>query len=500
MRWPSRRARRANSRPVSPKNAAPELDIPSGLAQIGGARGSPRAKRRRDQVMQFFVVTARFCHRLSCAAALVGLSLGLAAPAHAAPSLVADLVTGQVIAQDEATRPWFPASLTKLMTAYVALKAVRAGRVSMDTPFVMSLRASRAPPSKMGFNPGVEVTLDNALKMLMVKSANDLAVMIAEGISGSVEDFADEMNQSARALGMRQSHFVNPNGLHDPAHVSSARDLALLARALYMEFPEQAELYGSGALRLGERIIPTHNGLIGRYPGADGMKTGFVCASGFNVVASARRGGRQIVVVVMGSHNAKVRTIKAANLFDAGFAASGSFRPAMLDSLADLQGPAPNMREEICGRHKKVVQEDDLAVVGAPAPAADESPAAFFANDGRPPNRQLVLGPRPVFEPIDVFVGRKPNWTGPVAQARAAPRDIPGAIAAAPTAASAIAFAPQPGIGATASRAIAVKSLPAPKSAVKKHTAAARKKPLVKNTSAKPTPVKAASKAKEKAQ
>jgi D-alanyl-D-alanine carboxypeptidase len=351
---------------------------------------------------------------------LVGMLALLAAGVgtHAAtPSLVADLVTGEVIAQDDATRPWYPASLTKLMTVYVALQAVRDGRLSMDTPFVVSTRAARAVPSKMGFNPGTEVTLDNALKMLMVKSANDLAIMIAEGVSGSVEDFAVEMNRSAAALGMRQSHFVNPNGLFDANHISSARDMAVLARALYTDFPGAAGLYGIGALKLGDKVIPTHNGLLGRYPGADGMKTGFVCPSGFNVVASATRHGRHIVVVVMGSPNARARTVKAASLFDLGFGASGFLRTANLHALPDVGGTPPNLRQDICGRHKKVVQEDDLAVV-QPAVPVDDSPAAFFASDGANVVRPFVMGPRPVFEPVEVFVGRKPDWTGPVAMAR----------------------------------------------------------------------------------
>ncbi|MDB5642964.1 MAG: Serine-type D-Ala-D-Ala carboxypeptidase [Hyphomicrobiales bacterium] len=399
--------------------------------------------------MRMVWMTSVFSRGLVGALAL--LAAGGSAQA-ATPSLVADLVTGEVIAQEEATRPWYPASLTKLMTVYVALQAVRDGRLSLDTPFVVSARASRAAPSKMGFNPGTEVTLDNALKMLMVKSANDLAIMIAEGVSGSVEDFAVEMNRAAAAIGMRQSHFVNPNGLFDANHVSSARDMALLARALYSDFPEAAGLYGIGALKLGDRVIPTHNGLLGRYPGADGMKTGFVCPSGFNVVASAMRNGRHIVVVVMGSQNARARTVKAASLFDLGFGASGFLRKANLNALPDIAGPPPNMRQDICGRNKKVVQEDDLAVV-QPAPAADDSAAAFFASDGRASARPFVLGPRPVFEPIEVFVGRKPDWTGPVAMARSTP---------APTTPSpnATAYAPHQGIGATASRAIAVKSTP----------------------------------------
>src|SRR6201996_1433180 len=210
--------------------------------------------------------------------ALLGFAVALAFGAvsvQATPYLVVDADSDQVLMQNEATAPWYPASLTKLMTVYVALDAVRSGKLTLDTPLVMSARAARMPPSKMGFRPGTQVTLDNALKMLMVKSPNDVAVMVAEGVSGSIENFADEMNTTAVKLGLKESHFVNPNGLPDTRQVSSARDMAMIGRALFKEFPDETGIFGIGALQLGDQIIPTHNGLIGRYPGADGMKTGF---------------------------------------------------------------------------------------------------------------------------------------------------------------------------------------------------------------------------------
>ena len=190
--------------------------------------------------------------RATASAALLALLAG-AAPAAANPTIVIDAASGETLVQQEATRPWYPASLTKLMTAFVALKAVREGRITLDTPLKVSARATSMAPSKMGFRPGTLVTLDNALKMLMVKSANDIAVTIAEGVSGSVEAFANEMNASASALGMRESHFTNPNGLPDSRQVSSARDMAVLGRALYVYFPDQAGLFDIGALRLGKR-------------------------------------------------------------------------------------------------------------------------------------------------------------------------------------------------------------------------------------------------------
>ncbi len=176
------------------------------------------------------------------AVSAVALALSVSA-VSATPYLVVDADSGQVLLEHESTEAWYPASLTKLMTVYVALDAVRAGRLTMDTPLVVSARAASQQPSKMGFRPGTEVTLDNALKMLMVKSPNDIAVTVAEGVSGSVEAFADEMNADAQKLGLHESHFVNPNGLHNPEHWSSARDMAMIARALLREFPDHAGLF-----------------------------------------------------------------------------------------------------------------------------------------------------------------------------------------------------------------------------------------------------------------
>jgi len=374
---------------------------------------------------------------------LVGLALAAlsGSTAFATPSLLIDADSGQVLSEEQATANWYPASLTKLMTAYVALSAVRAGRLTMDTPMVMSARAARMPPSKMGFRPGVQVTLDNALKMLMVKSPNDVAVLIAEGVSGSIEAFADEMNAAARRLGLRESHFVNPNGLADSRQVSSARDMAMIARALLSEFPEENDIYGIGALQLGDTIIKGHNGLLGRYPGADGMKTGFTCAAGFNIVASATRGGRRLIAVVLGVSSSKERAVQAAAMFDRGFGAySGS---GSLESLASPGvGPAPDMHKEICSRrnHAAIVAAEQEEISG---PAFGILGALL----GLPSQASRVGSSDQVyFTPVPVFIGPKPGWSGPVLAARAA-QPI-AAVAAAKTApASLSAYAaekPQP--------------------------------------------------------
>ena len=381
---------------------------------------------------------AKYSDRLPAALLICALSLGLSSAAAAGPSLVVDLDSGQTLSEHEATEPWYPASLTKLMTTYVALQAVRDGRLTLDTPLTMSARAAAAPASKMGFLPGTEVTLDNALKMLMVKSPNDVAVMVAESISGTVEAFADEMNATAHKLGMRESHFVNPNGLHDPDHVSSARDMAIVARALLRDFPDQHDLYGIGALQLGNIIIANHNGLLGRYPGADGMKTGFTCPAGFNVVATANQGNRHLLVVVLGAPSPLERTMEAGRLFDAGFAkfGGGEGSPETLPDSAVKS--APDMRGAICSRRNRaavLAAEEDNG-----GPAADDAgnggPRSLFAPP--PPRMTLADARKPVhFDPLPIFIGAKPGWTGPVLAAKLDDKDAAAAAAAAANAARA---------------------------------------------------------------
>jgi len=358
--------------------------------------------------------------------ALALTPLWFAGAAVAEPYLLADADTGDVLMQSDATEPWFPASTTKLMTTYVALSAVRDGRLTMDTPLTMSARAARSAPSKMGFRPGTLVTLDNALKMLMVKSPNDVAVMVGESISGTVEGFAAEMNATAARLGMRESHFVNPNGLHDPEHYSSPRDMAILARALLREFPEHADLFSIGELQLGEKIIRNHNGMLGHYPGADGMKTGFTCPAGWNIVATAQRNGRKLIAVVFGAPSPRVRNDEAALLFDRGFELSTTGQK--LDALpASAISSPPNMRDAICrGRGKArmfEMQEDFVA-------AMPSAPASFSVGRGvapgvlvnmameAPPHSGGLSGEGLAFTPVPVFVGPKPGWTGPVLAAR----------------------------------------------------------------------------------
>lgn len=286
-----------------------------------------------------------------------------ATPAQAEATILVDAHSGKVLEDHNATSPWYPASLSKLMTLYVTLSAIRDHRITFDTLFTVSHNAAAQAPTKMGFPVGTQVTVDNALKMLMVKSANDMAVMLAEGIDGSIDNFAQEMTETAHRLGMSETNYVNPNGLPADGQISSARDLAILARALIREFPQYSFYWRIPAIQYGRRITRNYNPLIGRFPGADGMKTGFICASGFNLVATAQQKDKQLIAVVLGAPSGAARAVKAAELLESGFKnnplASLTRSSGTVDQLQPVQSPPPDLKDEMCGPHRKQLRQAD---------------------------------------------------------------------------------------------------------------------------------------------
>src|SRR5690606_19743209 len=255
--------------------------------------------------------------------------------------------------------------LTKLMTAYVVFKAIESGRYSLASPVTISSHALAEPPSKMGFKAGTVLTLDNALKMMLVRSANDIAMALAETVGGSEEGFVAEMNETAKRLGMTATRFVNPNGLPEPGQQTTARDLAILVRHLLTEFPQYRHYYGVAAIQFGKRVLRSPNTLLERYRGANGLKTGFICASGFNIAASATRGGRTVVAIGLGARSALERAAEAKILLDRGFD-SEPWLPGgvTIDQLVP-SGPQPStpadMRDLVCGKNRKPVDVEALA-------------------------------------------------------------------------------------------------------------------------------------------
>jgi D-alanyl-D-alanine carboxypeptidase len=346
-------------------------------------------------------------------AVAAGLALAGVHHAQAEAQLLIDAATGKVLRAENATHPWYPASVTKLMTTYTALRAVKDGKIGLKTLLTVSRNAAAQQPTKMGFKEGTRLTVDNALKMLLVRSANDVAVAIAEGVGGSIEGFADMMNANAKRLGMSQSHFVNPNGLPAENHVTSARDLGILARALITEFPEDDFYWHIHAIEYGNRVMRNFNSLLDRYPGADGMKTGFICASGYNLVASATRHGRRLIAVVLGAYSGAVRAQKAAQLLETGFRGGtlSWLTPSLgtVDELAPIDAPPPNLRDEMCGghRHKPPSEENDEEQADAGTATGDSGPSqGFMLSSLRPPNGKFVLGPPVETEaPVRVYTG-----------------------------------------------------------------------------------------------
>ena len=361
--------------------------------------------------------------KLSLCWIVVAAAFAIFAPrvAQAEALLVVEADTGKVLQADNATYPWYPASVTKLMTAYVTLKAVKDGRMTLDTLLTVSPVAASQSPSKMGFRPGIQVTVDNALKMMLVKSANDMAVVLAEGVGGSIDGFSAQMNQTAQRLGMTQSSYVNPNGLPADGQITSARDLAILARAIIRDLPEYEYFVHIPSIRYGRRVTQNFNKLIGRYPGADGFKTGFICASGYNLVASATRNGKRLIAVVLGASSGQMRAVRAAQLLERGFANNSLtwLRPSLgtVENLVPIDASPPNLRDEMCGgkRKRPASDEDEETVASNAAGAASsgESAVAFYTAGLQPPmakSSELLAAEPAASEPIPVYTG--PTKTG----------------------------------------------------------------------------------------
>jgi D-alanyl-D-alanine carboxypeptidase len=253
---------------------------------------------------------------------LTAMAVVLMLPLHAAlagPALLFDPADGRVLYAEDIDDQWHPASLTKMMTAYLAFEAIEHGKLRLDQNILCSASAFAQPPSKVGLAVGNGLTVETALQALIVKSANDVAVMLAEAVDGSEAAFVIRMNATAKRLGMTRTNFVNANGLPADAQVTTARDFAKLARAIVHDYPGYAAYWAMPSVHLGKFHLRTHNGLLKSFEGADGMKTGFICDSGYNIVASATRDGRKLMAVVLGEQSGSARTLRASSLLEYGY-------------------------------------------------------------------------------------------------------------------------------------------------------------------------------------
>ena len=315
----------------------------------------------RQEAISDFMMQLQFVR-----STLLGLAAATAlgaAPAAANPTLLFDVNSGAIIEHQDAFQRWHPASLTKLMTAYTAFRAVQAGELALNSPIKISKKAASFPPAKMGYQPGSVLTLDNAIKIIMVKSANDVSAAIGENVGGSTEAFAARMNAEAQRLGMTGSHWVNANGLHEPEQYTTARDMAILVRAIRLEFPQYASYFNIEGIIAGKARLKNFNPLVGRFPGTDGMKTGFVCESGFNLIASATRDGKTLAAIVLGASSPDDRAEEAAKMLQGGFGRSGvsSVTVATLAPYGDNRDQKTNMRGEVCSKKAKHAASDGPA-------------------------------------------------------------------------------------------------------------------------------------------
>jgi D-alanyl-D-alanine carboxypeptidase len=348
--------------------------------------------------------------RVKLPAWLVALTLALfpvAGVAAGPPAyILIDADRSMVLAEHEADVLWYPASLTKLMTAYLTFEALRAGRIKTTSPVAVTANALDQPASKMGFKVGTVMTVDNALKMMMVKSANDIAVAIAETVAGRETSFVALMNGTASRLRMASTHYSNPHGLPDPGQVTTARDLAILAVAVWTDFPEYRDYLGIPAIKSGKTLIPSGNQLLERYHGTTGMKTGFICASGYNLIASATRSDRTMIAVVLGEQSSRGAAEQAASLLNRGFAGREPEAIGLTPVAVNRFDATPiDMREYgVCRPAKGGSGENEAdaeAAAGEGAPSALEprfvlrEPVIVTTGgaDARPPARPAAIAP-----------------------------------------------------------------------------------------------------------
>ncbi len=343
----------------------------------------------------------RFAQAVIAIAALLAVGLK---PVKAGPVLLYDTNGDRVLYSEAADQPWYAASLTKMMTAYLVFEAWRDGRANKDAKITISAKANAQPKMRLGFGAGKEITYDDAMKALIIVSANDIAYALAEAVSGSEEAFVAEMNAKAIKLGLTGTRYINPHGLPGEGQHTTAQDLARLASALLRDFPEHMPYFGLTTTEVGKmkKYIATHNPVLVTFDGGDGFKTGFTCSAGYNIVASASRDGHRLIAIVLGEDKPAKRAAKTNALLEHGFkwlawkalfpaATIHSMPPEFYDRekvisanldqrLKDCQDPIPTL-EQIAKVAKKdpkkaaVLQAKLDAALAADAAEGGQAPA-----------------------------------------------------------------------------------------------------------------------------
>jgi D-alanyl-D-alanine carboxypeptidase len=344
---------------------------------------------------------------IACASLLIALASPAEAarrkkskrPAYNPPyaAMVVDVKSGRTLhaVNEDALR--HPASVTKVMTLYLLFEQIERGRLTLSSPLQVSARAAAQPPSKIGVRPGSTIAVEDAIKALVTKSANDVAMVVAENLAGSQEAFAEQMTRKARALGMNRTVFRNPSGLPDPAQVTTARDLTVLARAVQERFPRHYRYFQTRVFQYAGRAFPNHNKLLGRIEGVDGIKTGFIRASGFNLMTNVRTEDRHIVTVVLGGRSGGHRDGIVANLVRSHLPrAYAGARTAPLVAEAS-ERPRPAVVAE-APRPRADVETTATTPAAKPLDLSHRRP--IEASGATPaPNLRWTTGPQPILPP-----------------------------------------------------------------------------------------------------
>jgi D-alanyl-D-alanine carboxypeptidase len=307
------------------------------------------------------------------------------APNNRYAAIVIDADTGAVLHESSADKKLHPASLVKMMTLLLAFEALQQGNLTLNTRLPISSHAAAQPPSKLGLTAGSSIVMKDAIYALVTKSANDIAVAMGESIGGSESRFVAMMNQKAREIGMTNTHFQNASGLHHPSQVSSARDIARLSRYIIQNYPTQYKYFSTAKFSYKGLTHRNHNRLMETYQGMDGIKTGYIQPSGFNLAASAVRGSHRLIAVVFGGRTTQSRNDRVAALLDQGFAklrAGGDVRIARADSapaavvasMAPIPDRKPSTRDTVqdAGAAQLAMQEETM---GASMGEGDFDPA-----------------------------------------------------------------------------------------------------------------------------
>ncbi len=328
-------------------------------------------------------------HLRGTGALLLLLSALLLSPVAQAKSerqaaIVVDATTGEVLYEEQADRRHYPASLTKMMTLYLLFDAIERGRVSLYTPLKVSKHAASQPPSKVGVRAGGTITVEEAIQSLAIKSGNDVAVVVAESLGGSEAGFARQMTAMARRLGMWRTNFYNASGLPDDRQLSTPRDMAKLSRALLYDFPRYYHYFSEPGFSYQGKSFNSHNRLLYSYGGADGIKTGYTRAAGYNISVSAVRGGRRLIAVVFGADSSAKRNTWAASLLDRAYPHADHGHPKQLFAALDAGGKLPALQPRITAsgpapKAKPLIQPQPAPATALAAAPAEPAPASKAA-------------------------------------------------------------------------------------------------------------------------